>query len=1500
MSKARKKSRKKEASSDDDDEIAEKETQLLSPYEHIRTKDKDTGPKEPKEVMLPLWDEDVKRFQWTTVSISVAMMTMIDEVIVNAGDHNTNYPDKVTDVDIGFDEKTGEISIRNNGPGIPIYEVWIRKDEKTSKPIPIKVETMKPSLGADDRKKHVADIFWNPQVIATHTLAGTNLQKRKDHRTGGTNGIGLKCTVYQSRSFRLVTVDENRKIKYDQSYEGRTDYLEIHPPKITQYYNADSPEVADGQRIWDPAKFAPYTRMQFIPEYTLFGGDEYNAKKHGFLVREYLRMRAYQLQVYTGMRVRFMDELIDVENLEQYALLHTEPPRNDHEKELPRVARCIMEYKGPELEAIKYKWEVAIIANLTSDQHHITMVNSIYPYEGGTHVDYMLNMLVQHLFDIIRKELGKSVDDMKELNRGGSLTKLIKSQISIFAKCPINNPAWSGQIKARIMTPEKTFGELYQFPHNMYRNIWRVVESYIKYQWLSKDALLKQHNRVNRKKLDYDGYKPASNAGKKGKSHLTRLFIPEGKSAAGLVDKGLSSSEIPDLTYENYGYYNIQGVPMNARRAYQSITNPESGEEFKICKDKLSDNERFRALVEILGLDFHKKYEGDDEMDSLRYGGVILAVDQDEDGKGNIATLILNIFSVFWPHLIKRGFIQILRTPIVTVRVKSGRSEAKVKEFYTTMEYDKWLTDTYPDGLPSGSVVKYHKGLACNSTAESLRILKRIDKNLSMFKWDRKAEPHFEIYYGADSSKRKKMLSTPVDWTIVDADATEKTCTMVLNTDTKAFQQYNVNRKIPNVYDGFLDGRRKIYTRARDYFAVKSRIANVNSFGGAVKDMYDYQHGESSLNGSIIKMGQEYVGGMNVPMLKGNVISGFGSRKMGGKDAGAPRYLSTKLNHGPSDAIFPADDDYLLTQQESGEPKYFVPIVPYAILQSDMHIPAHGWKVKLFAVDPFACINLVRSCINGIVDVDDVDDIPMLPICTLRWQGKIVCYRGQLYSCGTYEWDSKNNTITITELPHGVFSDLFVFGDRKKERRKREKWKIKQQQQSSHNKELMEQQQLKKYRKGLKSKRHGREYDDIRNDTDSEPDDGDDADSSDEDEDGNHDGGNNNHSKRKSSSRGDSEYRSRTIKDKPFVENIVDASEDHQIRIIITLAEGGYERILEEYHKAQNEEPDDSADDSANDSADNSDDNSGDEKERTVRYGGKDIRIPPGVNKIDNFDPIEEYFLLRRSLAHQLNFLNKDGVVQHYSSYEEVFAEWYHERRTLYGKRIERQIILLRFLIIELENIIRYSKEYDDLNMSKKSTEDVIEILAEKKFTSLNTKLLHNPKYTSVEDLERLITDPKHVSYDYLINMRFRDTHKDVIEKKMAALEKLRADLESKINDTKDHNGIFTGAITWQSELDTLRDVLDKGFRLGWGYDELKDIYADDSSSDSDDDKPNSKTKSKSKSKSNGKAKSKPSGKAKPKPKPKSKSKPNGKAKSKSKPNGKAKPKSKSNGKAKK
>ena len=80
-------------------------------------------------------------------------------------------------------------------------------------------------------------------------------------------------------------------------------------------------------------------------------------------------------------------------------------------------------------------------------------------------------------------------------------------------------------------------------------------------------------------------------------------------------------------------------------------------------------NEEIKNVVKILGLQYGKKYTEVSELNSLRYGRLMIMADQDQDGS-HIKGLVINFIHHNWPHLLRHGFVEEFITPIVKVSYK--------------------------------------------------------------------------------------------------------------------------------------------------------------------------------------------------------------------------------------------------------------------------------------------------------------------------------------------------------------------------------------------------------------------------------------------------------------------------------------------------------------------------------------------------------------------------------------------------------------------------------------------------------------------------------------------------------------------------------------------------------------------------------------------------------------------------------------------------------------
>lgn len=165
------------------------------------------------------WDNVQGKMIKKFVSYTPAFLKIFDEVLTNATDHAAR-DSTVTTIKVDFDEKTGEISVWNNGNGIPVV---IHKEHN----------------------------IYVPELIFGHLLSGSNYDDTQQRTGAGVNGLGSKLTNIFSKKFIVETIDSENGLKFIQEY---TDGLENKTkPKVTKNSGKS------------------YTKITFLPDYTKFG-----------------------------------------------------------------------------------------------------------------------------------------------------------------------------------------------------------------------------------------------------------------------------------------------------------------------------------------------------------------------------------------------------------------------------------------------------------------------------------------------------------------------------------------------------------------------------------------------------------------------------------------------------------------------------------------------------------------------------------------------------------------------------------------------------------------------------------------------------------------------------------------------------------------------------------------------------------------------------------------------------------------------------------------------------------------------------------------------------------------------------------------------------------------------------------------------------------------------------------------------------------------------------
>ena len=167
---------------------------------------------------LWVFDTDQGKMTKRFVEYSPGFLKIFDEVLTNATDHVTRDL-TVTSIKVDFDIKTGEISVWNNGTGVPVVE----------------------------HKEHK---LYVPELIFGHLLSGSNYDDTQARTGAGTNGLGVKlCNIFSKR-FVVETVDSENKKHFIQEYSDNMEHRK--DPKIKS------------------SNIKSYTKITFVPDYPRF------------------------------------------------------------------------------------------------------------------------------------------------------------------------------------------------------------------------------------------------------------------------------------------------------------------------------------------------------------------------------------------------------------------------------------------------------------------------------------------------------------------------------------------------------------------------------------------------------------------------------------------------------------------------------------------------------------------------------------------------------------------------------------------------------------------------------------------------------------------------------------------------------------------------------------------------------------------------------------------------------------------------------------------------------------------------------------------------------------------------------------------------------------------------------------------------------------------------------------------------------------------------------
>ena len=574
------------------------------------------------------------------------------------------------------DGKMSQKELTYNPGFLKIFDEILTNSVDESKRKGSKLNTIKVSLDKDTNQisiwdnggipvvKHTEHKEWIPEMIFSNLKAGSNFDDTEERSWAGTNGVGSTLTNIYSTQFTISTCD------------GKNHFLQTFKNNMR---DRSSAKVKAGTKN--------HTEISYIPDFEKFGLSTID-EDHFKMIEK----RVYDIAACNQhLKVYFNGQLVSTKSFEDYIKLY--------------VGEYFYESKKDKT------WSVGIALSENGFQQ-VSFVNSTETYDGGTHVDYIMNQIISALREFFSK---KHKVDVKPSE--------LKNHMFLFLNSTVINPSFSSQTKEKLITEVKEFGTTFEVSPKMIQSILKseIVNSIL--DWID------QKKNAEENKLQRDLNK------KLGKIKVEKLIDAKGKDRW-KCSIGLFEGDSAISAFRKYREPQMMGA-FALKGKFVNVS--------EMSNQKLVQNDEVVNLMAAIGLKLGQKVD----LRDLRYGRILFYVDADVDGN-SIAGLLLNFFYKYWPDMFDRRMIYKVETPIV-VAIPKQKGKKKVL-FYSQTEYNEW---SVKNDLKQFEI-KYKKGLAALVDDEYQDIIN--NPRMTLITRDDVSSNLLEVWFGKNSDLRKNEL----------------------------------------------------------------------------------------------------------------------------------------------------------------------------------------------------------------------------------------------------------------------------------------------------------------------------------------------------------------------------------------------------------------------------------------------------------------------------------------------------------------------------------------------------------------------------------------------------------------------------------------------------------------------------------------------------------------------------------------------------------------------
>ncbi|KAH8730915.1 DNA topoisomerase [Phaeosphaeriaceae sp. PMI808] len=317
--------------------------QMLTHLEHIMKRpDTYIGSVEQTTDKMWVYNSSSESMEFRDVTYVPGLYKIFDEILVNAADNKQNDKN-MSEIRVTVDRESGEVSIRNDGRGIPI-------------------------------EIHGEHGIYVPEMIFGHLLTSSNYDDNQQKVTGGRNGYGAKlCNVF-STEFTVETVDSKQKKKYRQTWTRNMS--QMGKAKITDQKSSDD-----------------YTKIIWKADYKKFGMEGIDDDFEALIKR-----RTYDMAgTLRGIKVYLNGDRVKVTSFAKYMEMYTKAiSREQGNGEDETRKEVIITDKHD-------RWDIGFAVS-DGSFNQVSFVNSIATTSGGTHVSYIADQIIDKLLAVVNKK----------------------------------------------------------------------------------------------------------------------------------------------------------------------------------------------------------------------------------------------------------------------------------------------------------------------------------------------------------------------------------------------------------------------------------------------------------------------------------------------------------------------------------------------------------------------------------------------------------------------------------------------------------------------------------------------------------------------------------------------------------------------------------------------------------------------------------------------------------------------------------------------------------------------------------------------------------------------------------------------------------------------------------------------------------------------------------------------------------------------------------------